>query len=152
MKIKLEFHEKYKEPEIHICHDRDSREIRKIYAAIKNVVDLKVRANDGNETVILPSSEIIRIYSQEKRVYAVTTEKAYLLHERLYELEETLDMHQFIRISNSEIVNLQKIKRLDTGLTGTIKMYLEGEQETYVSRRYVTKIKKALGIGGRNND
>ncbi len=146
MKIKLEFHEKYKEPEIHICHDKDSREIRKVYATIKNMVDLKVRANDENEIVMLPCSEIIRIYSQEKRVYAVSAEKTYLMHERLYELEECLDMHQFIRISNSEIVNVQKIKRLDTSLTGTIKMYLQGEQETYVSRRYVSKIKKALGI------
>lgn len=146
MKIRLEFHEKYREPEIHICYDRDSQEIRKIYDAIKGMVDLKIRANEGNETVMLPCSEIIRIYSQEKRVYAVTAEKTYLLHERLYELEESLDMHQFIRISNSEIVNVQKIKRLDTGITGTIKMYLWGEQETYVSRRYVTKIKKALGI------
>ncbi len=146
MKIKLEFHEKYKEPEIHICHDKDNPEIRKIYATIKNMVDLRVRANDGNETVMLPCSEIIRIYSQEKRVYAVSTEKTYLMYERLYELEECLDMHQFIRISNSEIVNVQKIKRLDTSLTGTIKMYLQGDQETYVSRRYVSKIKKALGI------
>lgn len=146
MKVKLEFHEEYKEPEIHICHDKDSRDIRKIYATVKNAVDAKLRAYDGHETVMVPCGEIIRIYSQDKKVYAVTAGKTYLLHERLYELEESLDMNQFIRISNSEIVNVQKIKRLDTGFTGTIKMYLQCEEETYVSRRFVPKIKKALGI------
>ena len=61
-------------------------------------------------------------------------------------MEEKLDATRFLRISGSEIVNLHKIKRLDTGITGTIKMYLQENMETYVSRRYVAKIKKALGI------
>ena len=59
-------------------------------------------------------------------------------------MEEKLDKTRFVRISNSEIVNLRKIKRMDTSITGTIKMYLEGEIETYVSRRYVSKIKTAF--------
>ena len=61
-------------------------------------------------------------------------------------MEEQLDNRKFVRISNSEIVNIKKIKKLDTSLTGTICMYLEGEKMTYVSRRYVSKIKKVLGI------
>lgn len=146
MKVKMELHEKYKEPEIHICHDTDSKEIRKLYAEIKSIVDAKLRAYDKSEMVMLPCTELIRIFTLEKKVYAVTAERTYQLHERLYELEESLDGNLFIRISNSEIVNARKIKRLDTSLTGTIKMYLQGEQETYVSRRYVSKIKKALGI------
>jgi len=36
---------------------------------------------------------------------------------------------------------------LDTSMTGTIHMYLDGEVETYVSRRYVSKIKQVLGMG-----
>lgn len=61
-------------------------------------------------------------------------------------MEERLDVKRYVRISNSEIINVQKLIKLDTSLTGTIKMYLKGNQETYVSRRYVSKIKKALGI------
>lgn len=146
MKVKLEFHEKYKEPEIHVCHDRDNPEVRKIYAAVKNAVDVRLVAYDEHETVMVPCTELVRIYTQDKKVYAATVEKTYLLRERLYELEERLDMGQFIRISNSEIVNVHKIKRLDTGLTGTIRMYLQGGADTYVSRRFVPKIRKALGI------
>ncbi len=146
MKVKLEFHEKYREPEIHVCHDKDSREIRNVYATVKNILNAKVTAYAGQETVMVSCADIVRIYSQDKKVYVATTEETYVLHERLYELEESLDGQQFIRISNSEIVNVQKILRLDTGLTGTIRMYLQGDTETYVSRRYVSKIKKALGV------
>lgn len=146
MKVNLVIHEKYTEPEVHVCADRDDGEIRKLYAQIRRMVDAKIVGYEEREAVFLSCSDVISIFTQEKKVYARTKEKTYLLHERLYELEEVLDETQFIRISNSEMVNVHKIIRLDTGLTGTIRMYLAGEVETYVSRRYVAKIKKALGI------
>jgi len=146
MKINLVIHEKYTEPEIHVCADRDDGAVRKIYAAVKWAVDAKIVGYDDREAVMIPCREVIRIFSQDKKVYAQTKAKTYLLHERLYELEEMLDEELFIRISNSEMVNIHQIIRLDTGLTGTIRMYLLGDVETYVSRRYVTKIKKALGL------
>ena len=68
------------------------------------------------------------------------------LKERLYELEARLDRHTFVRISQSEIVNLTKVTALDLTLTGTIKMTLAGDTVCYVSRRYVKKIKEALGL------
>ena len=79
-----------------------------------------------------------------------TAEKIYTVRLRLYELEERLDPHTFVRISNSEILNLKKITAMDLSLTGTIRITLEDGTSTYVSRRYVKKIKDALGLGRRN--
>ena len=62
------------------------------------------------------------------------------------ELEEILDSDSFVRISNSEIVNVRKIIRLDTSITGTIRMYMKGDTQTFVSRRYVSRIKKTLKL------
>ena len=70
----------------------------------------------------------------------------YDLRERLYELEGRLDRHVFVRISHSEIVNLKKVTALDLSLTGTIRMTLAGDTVCYVSRRYVKKIKEAIGL------
>ena len=64
---------------------------------------------------------------------------------RLYELEERLD-NRFVRISNSEIVNLKKVKSLDLSFVGTICMELSNGEVSYVSRRYVSKMKKILGL------
>ena len=50
-------------------------------------------------------------------------------------------------MSHSELVNSRKITALDLSLTGTIRMTLgDGAAVCYVSRRYVKKIKKALGL------
>jgi len=43
-------------------------------------------------------------------------------------------------------VNLKKVTALDLSLAGTIRMTLGGTVTTYVSRRYVKKIKQAIGL------
>lgn len=54
----------------------------------------------------------------------------------------------FVRISHSEIVNLKQVTALDLSLAGTIKMTLAGGAAVcWVSRRYVPRIRQALGLG-----
>lgn len=65
---------------------------------------------------------------------------------RLYELEGKLDRHAFARISHSEIVHLKQVTALDLSLSGTIRITLAGGTVCYASRRYVKKIKQALGL------
>ena len=100
----------------------------------------------GDVAVPLAAAEILRGYGEEKGVKVQTTQGVYDLKERLYELESKLDRHTFVRISQSEIVNLRKVTALDLKLSGTIKMTLAGGTVCYVSRRYVKKIKEALGL------
>ena len=77
---------------------------------------------------------------------AYTDQGCYTLRLRLYEAEERLNKKTFVRISNSEIVNLRKIKNFDFSITGTICIRLTDGSTSYVSRRYVQKIKKILGV------
>ena len=82
-------------------------------------------------------SEIAKTIGQRVRNYRI---------DRLYEIEERLNPHQFVRISNSEIINLKRVDNFDLSFTGTICVKLSNGTTTYVSRRYVAKIKKILGI------
>ncbi len=100
----------------------------------------------GDVAVPLPAAEILRCYGEEKGVKVQTNQGVYDLKERLYELESKLDRHTFVRISHSELVNLEKVTALDLSLTGTIRMTLAEDTVCYVSRRYVKKIKEALGL------
>ena len=100
----------------------------------------------GTKAVTLAPETILRFYGEDKEVRAQTAEGVYTVRHRLYELEERLDRQQFVRISHSEIVNLRQVTGLDLGLTGTIRMTLTGGVTTYVSRRYVKKIKEVLGL------
>lgn len=59
---------------------------------------------------ILEQTDLIRIYANSGKVYAVTDKGEYILRLRLYEIENRLPSNQFIRISNSEIINLKKVQ------------------------------------------
>ena len=98
--------------------------------------------DEGRGEVLLREEEIIRVYTQKRRVLVDSRRGTFALRARLYELEARLDAEEFVRISNSEIVQKGRILRLDFGLTGTIRLVLEGGLETYVSRRYVSRIRK----------
>lgn len=101
----------------------------------------------GDRAFLLDTSSLTCLYAQDKGIYARREDgEVFSLRFRLYELEERLDSHTFARISHSEMVNLKKVTALDLKLSGTIKMALSDGTECYVSRRYVKKIKEALGL------
>ena len=107
----------------------------------------KVIAGFSEDTVrLLEQEEILRIYAADGKVFAVTEKGEFTLRLRLYELEERLDKKRFVRISNSEIVNLGKVRGFDLSFSGTIRVSLSNGTSTYVSRRYVSKIKTTLGL------
>jgi DNA-binding LytR/AlgR family response regulator len=94
----------------------------------------------------LQQDSLVRVWAANGHVYAATETGEFLLRQRLWELEERLDSHHFIRISNSEIINLRRVIAFDLSLTGTICVILQGGQISYVSRRYVRTIRQALGL------
>ena len=100
----------------------------------------------GSEALILPLGDILRFFADGKGVSCQTAGGVYAVRQRLYELEEELEGTRFVRVSHSEMVNLNKVTALDLSLTGTIKLTLEGDVAVYVSRRYVKKIKQVLGL------
>lgn len=143
MRISFWIHDKYEEPEIIICGAKKTSELAELKQIIAEAVDEKITVYDERDAVQVTLSEIIRFFASRQRVYAQTAHATYLVRARLYELEEMLKK-QFVRISNSEIVNAKKIRRMDTSISGTIHMYLQADIETYVSRRYVSRIRDSL--------
>lgn len=102
------------------------------------------RQNDNIS--LIEQKDIINIYAAQSKVYVVTERGEFVVKQRLYELDQMLDSHSFVRISNSEIINLHKAVNFNLKLSGTILVSLTNGKETYVSRRYVTKIKERLGV------
>ena len=147
MKIHLEIRDEYPEPEIRICAAALTPEIEKILQLVERSSGNKPLNGYRQDTVTpLAPEKILRLYGENQKVFAQTMEGIYQLRERLYELEERLGSEAFLRISHSEIVNRRRICRLDVSLTGTIAVILEGGITTYVSRRYVPRIRKELEL------
>ena len=129
----------------HIIVQAPSRtaEIEDLMEMIGNLSPSPISGYSDGVVTKLKKDSIIRLYSKDKRVYADTADGAFLIKSPLYQLEETLPKY-FVRISNSEIVNSNRIVRMDIRLTGTIIIHLEGDIESHVSRRYVSKVKEVL--------
>lgn len=146
MQVEVKIDENCKDPKIIIITDKMTDEIGVLVQNLSASYPNVIAGFSGDEVKLLEESEIVRIYAANQKVYAQTANREYILRPRLYELEERLDKRLFVRISNSEIVNLKKIVRLDLSMSGTICVELNNKTITYVSRRYVTKIKQSLGI------
>ena len=136
--------------------DRDSDDIRVVVQAhsktddveelmeiIRNYKPTPIIGFTESSQVKIRKDDMIRIYSKDKKVYTDTKDGIYLLKSPLYQLEETLP-ENFVRISNSEIVNTDKIIRLDMNIAGTIRVHLDGGIQSYVSRRFVSKVRGVL--------
>ena len=146
MQIEIKIDETLSEPRIIIMTNKITDEISEL---MQRLAEEKPRLLAGfkKETVSpLEQEKIIRIYAANSKVFAVTEDDEYQVRLRLYELEDRLDRKFFVRISNSEIINLRKIEEFDMSFTGTICVSLSNGAVTYVSRRYIAKIKQLLGL------
>lgn len=102
---------------------------------------------DGDYCIKLSPKDIFRVYSLDKKVFVETEKEHLLLKLRLYEFEELCTkagLSDFIRISNTDIVNFGHVKNLDLSLTGVMKVNLKNGNQTIVSRRYMSKLKESL--------
>ena len=152
MEVEIKIDSSYTEPKIIIMAASMTEDINNIVKKISEETSLIISGSRNDKIEVLEQSELIRIYAGGGRVFAVTDKGEYILRLRLYELEKRLSSCQFVRISNSEIINLKKVSHFDLSFTGTICVKLSNNTTTYVSRRYVSKVKKILGICGEENE
>lgn len=146
MQIELKIDSSCNEPRIIIVTDSMTEEIKSIVDKLSESIPQVISGIKDKKLEVLEQSDIIRIYANSGKIFAITDNGEYTLRLRLYEIENKLNSNQFVRISNSEIINLKKVNNFDLSFTGTICVKLSNGETTYVSRRYVSKIKKILGI------
>ena len=109
----------------------------------ENGIEL-VGYND-REGVKINLSEVFLFSVENGRVYAVTENGRLYLRCRLYSLEETLP-DNFVKINQSCIANIRKIRRFDTSITGTLLIKFSNGMSDYVSRRQLKNVKERLGL------
>lgn len=148
MQLNIKIDANYEEPVTLITTAHMTDEVNRIVDFINqsDAVTTIISGIKNDKVELLEQESLIRIYTEGGKVFAKTEYELYQLRLRLYELDKRLDDTLFVRISNSEIVNLKKVKSLDLSFAGSICMELSNGDVSYVSRRYVSKIKKLLGL------
>lgn len=146
MQVEIKIDDSYAEPKVLIMTAAVTEEVNAVLRKLSDDVPQIISGSRDEKVEVLEQTDLVRIYANAGKVFAVTEKGEYVLRLRLYELEERLAAKSFVRISNSEIINLKKVNHFDLSFTGTICVKLSNGEVTYVSRRYVSKIKKILGI------
>ena len=145
--IKLIIDEAFERLTVIIKNRENNEEVEGVINAIQTYANNQkpmIQAYFKGSVVMLPQRKIFRIYIVNRKILIQTSERLYEVRKNLRDLEELLDPESFIRISQSEILNIKRVKNFDFSSTGTIEVELENGDKTYVSRRRVKEIKAAL--------
>lgn len=91
----------------------------------------------------LPFSEILYIEVVDKKSFIYTQDMVCQSTEKLYQLEEKLLPHDFIRVGKSLLLNIKAIRAVSPTLSGRFEATLMNNERVSVSRKYVPDLKKA---------
>ena len=146
MKIEIKIDEGCTETKVIVVTSKVTEEVNEIIKRLSSEQPQMIAGFKDEQATMLEPTQIYRVYASEGKVYAEVENGTHILRLRLYEAEQRLAKCSFVRTSNSEIINLKKVKGFDLSFAGTICVSLSNGTVTYVSRRYVAKIKQLLGL------
>lgn len=139
--------EKYVDPKVTITAREKNQQVENIIYAIENVSDNDfpiIPASGDNGVEFISQRDIIRVYTSDRKVLIETCGGTYTVKKKLSSLEEDLNPSRFIRISQSEIINIYKVKCFDINIAGTIGVEFENGAKSWASRSCVKAIKEIL--------
>lgn len=146
MKYEIQIDPSYPEPKVLILTAEITEDVKALAKKLMEGAPSVLSGWKDEKIKILDPGDVLRIYASAGKVLAATEHGEYTLRLRLYEVEERLKPDIFVRISNSEIINLKKAVTFDLSIAGTISIKMCDGTISYVSRRFVTKIRKRLGV------
>lgn len=123
-----------------------TEEVQNIINYISNInkKQSQIVADKDNKIYVLELKDVICFFSKDKYNYVRTVNGIYRIKMKLYELEEVLDKNDFIKISNSCIVNINQVECFDISILGTIVVKLKDDTKESVSKRNIKKVKQIL--------
>lgn len=144
MDIQIIEHIKEKLQVIIKCREIDD-EIMRLKHHIE-IFDKKIQAKKGDEWCFVNLLDVFYFESVDNRVFLYTKDDVMEIKQRLYELEIILSDKDFIRISKSQIININKVKSLRPEINRTILATMCNGEQLFISRKYVPAIRNLLSI------
>lgn len=118
MKVELKLDPECRETSVLVRTDRMTEDTERLLRKLRAWSEPMLLGFRGEAVSPLDEASISRIYAQQGRVCASTDEGEFQLRQRLYELEERLEGADFVRISNSELINLKRVRSFDLSPCG----------------------------------
>ena len=124
------------------CH-AVTEEVREIAAFVKSRQGSLTGTKDSRQYEIAVS-DIYYFESVDGKTFLYTQDQVYETSYRIYELESMLRPKNFLRVSKSMLLNLMKIRSIQSALNGRFAAVLLSGEEVIISRSYVKGLKAAL--------
>lgn len=145
--IEVAIDEKYVDPKVTIQTREKTGLVESIINAIENVSESEfplIPAYDEGEMEFISQRDIVRVFTQDRKCMLQTDTGLFTVRKNLSRLEEDLNPSRFIRISQSEIINIYKVKRFDINIAGTIGVEFDNGTKSWASRSCVKALKSLL--------
>lgn len=145
--IELIIDEEFKDPKVKILTWSNTKQVENIVYAIENASDNdfpQIAGYQDDKLIFVSQRDIIRVHTEGRRVLVETEDFVCVVKKTLRGIEEDLNSDRFIRISQSEIINLYKVKSFDINLAGTIGVEFDNGIKSWASRSRVKDIKNKL--------
>jgi len=99
-----------------------------------------------DQVYIIPANEVFRFKAEDKYVFLCTTDKEYFYNATLKELAQTLDPDFFVKVNKSNLVALDKIRKLKKNFKLDTCLVLDDEKSTTIkiSKTHLTVLRKKL--------
>lgn len=125
---------KLKENYLEIHYNKLNQETQDIitYLESKNVL---MGRNEAGSRLIKPD-EVYYCEVVDRKCYAYLKEEVWKLEEGLAELVERYEMHGYVRISKSMIVNVHKVKQIEADFNMRMKLVLLNDEMIVMNRSY----------------
>ncbi len=132
------------------CKEADEK-IFKLMSAIKSLEsnEKRIVGLSDNDTYCIEPNDVFYFESVERKTFCYTKSAVYETELKLYETLEGFSKADFMRVSKSCVINLNRIKSIRPDFGGKILATMQNGERVYVSRQYALELKNKLGIGGK---
>ena len=147
IKVRTNISNEFKDIEVCINAPEKNEEVQRLENELLAKASKSIQqiiAMQNNDIFIINVVDVIVFFSEEKNNFCRTKDGIYKIKEKLYYLEEVLSTKNFIRISNSAIINVNHVKCFNTSIIGKIIVKFKDGNEESVSKRRTSEIMKFL--------
>lgn len=144
MKLQIDIKDQYEETVVTIQAKEWTEELAALVKKIQSPTTKRLVGIQDERSVLLDPGDIDYVYAENRKVFASMDGQSIELKMKLYEIEELLAPHQFMRFSKSVIGNVERIARFELSFNGNLCVHYKSGSKEYVSRAYVAQLKKRL--------
>lgn len=142
MKCKI-FVDKNKDEEVLIYTHEINGHVEEIKRVVTQEIELVGYKNEEIKKIDL--SDVTCFIIEDGKTYAYLKNDKFLIKLRLFQIEEIIN-ESFVKINQSCIANIRKIKKFEATLGGSLLVKFNNGYSDYISRRQLKKVKERIGL------